>query len=351
MRSLAWLLLAALSLGACERAREPAPTARTHRPAPSPHRVEVIEVAPMTVALQREFNATIRARRVAHLYTEEAGRIVTLNGYPGDTVRAGSLLARLDDALLQAELKKARATTRLARLDVTRLRKLVQRDVASEDELARAETALDIAIADQQLLSMRLERTHLKAPFDSIISERLHEPGDVVSANSHLLTLFDPASQYAEAGIPGLLLPFVREGARANLRIDALPGKVFAGRVTRIHPTLDPITRLGAIEIGLDTLPAGLKPGQFARARLSLAAAARILVPFTALQRDRDGPFVYLYRDGKAVRRAVRTGAHLEHAIEIRDGLAAGDRVIVRGFLGLRAGKAVEATPARDGAA
>ncbi len=343
-------ILLALSLSACNEAPDRATSPRRH--APPPHRVEVIQASPRPVALHRELNATIRARRVARLYNEEPGRILTLNGYPGDRVSAGTLLARLDDALLRAELQKARATTRQARLDVQRQRKLARREVVSEDELARAETALEIAVAEQRLLETRLARTRLKAPFDGVISERLREPGDVIAANTHLLTLFDPTSEYAEVSISGLLLPFVRNGEAATLRIDALPGQDFVAHVSRIHPTLDPLTRLGRVELTLDALPAGLKPGQFARARLALAAAERLLVPFTALQRDRRGPFVYLVRDGKAQRRAVRTGARIGRDIAIVEGLRAGDQVIVRGFLGLRPGKAVEIVkPAADDAA
>lgn len=335
------LVSLAFGLGACD---SPADKSRPgqHKRTPPVHRVVVQAVEKRPVAIQRELNATIRARRIARLYNEEPGRITRLNGYEGDAVAAGKLLASLDDTLLRAELKKARATTRQARLDVERLRKLVKRKVASADELARARTALDIATAEQEILSTRLRRTRITAPFAGIISERLREPGDVVAANTHLLSLFDPTSQFAETRISELLLPFVHEGDPASLRIDALPGETFSGRVRRIHPTLDPLTRLGAIEISLDSIPDDLKPGQFARARLAMASAERLMVPFTAVQRDSKGPFVYVLVNAKAVHRGVRTGIRLDRDIAILEGLRPGDQVIVKGFLGLSAGKTVK---------
>jgi multidrug efflux pump subunit AcrA (membrane-fusion protein) len=126
------------------------------------------------------------------------------------------------------------------------------------------------------------------------------------------------------------------------VRIDALGTGVLEGRILRIHPALDPLTRQGIVEIALTPLPDGFREGQFARVTLKTAARERMLVPFSALQRDREGEFLYRLTDEGLVETVrVTSGVRTADRIEILDGIAPGDRIVSRGFLGLRAGMAV----------
>ena len=110
----------------------------------------------------------------------------------------------------------------------------------------------------------------------------------------------------------------------------------------RIHPDVDNRTRLGVLEVVLEPVPEGARAGQFARVTLTSAAVERMLIPFTALLRDRGGEYVYLLdAEGKARRQAVRSGIRIADRVEIREGLEPGQRVITKGFLGLQEGKAV----------
>ena len=97
------------------------------------------------------------------------------------------------------------------------------------------------------------------------------------------------------------------------------------------------------MELTLEPIPDGARAGQFVRATLDTAAVERLLVPFPALRRDRAGEFVWLVDgDGKASRRAVRSGLRFADRVEVLEGLEPGERVITRGFLGLAEGKAVK---------
>lgn len=97
------------------------------------------------------------------------------------------------------------------------------------------------------------------------------------------------------------------------------------------------------MELTLDPVPLGARAGQFVRATLNAAQSERLLVPFRALHRDREGEFVWLVGpEGAAQRRPVRSGLRIADGIEILQGLAPGDRVITRGFLGLTEGKPVK---------
>ena len=284
---------------------------------------------------------------MVRIHNQEEGRITELPFFEGDRVETGETLVRMERDLLQAQLDKAKATTAQSRIDVKRLENLVKKRAVSEDELARSRTALNIAIADQRQLEIRLAYTRITAPFKGVLTARLAEPGDVVARHSHLLTLSDPGSLVTQIHASELLLPHFRPGDPASVRIDALGGGRFEGRILRIHPELNPVSRQGVVEVILDPVPTGARAGQFARVRLETAKVERVLIPFSALKRDQAGEYVYRLGDEAKVQRTdVRSGIRIADKIEILEGLSPGQRIVRRGFLGLSEGKTVSvATP------
>ena len=210
--------------------------------------------------------------------------------------------------------------------------------------MLRARTAVDVAAADETLLQIRLGYTTVTAPFDSIVTERLAEPGDVLERHDHVLTIADPSSLVADLQVSELLLPHLTVGHPAEVRIDALGDRLFDGRVLRIHPELDPVTRQGRVEVAMRPVPEGARAGQFARVTFQVRALDRRIIPFSALRRDTQGEYVFRLRDDDTVERVrVRGGRRLAERVEVLDGLTEGDRVVTKGFLGLAAGTRVKA--------
>lgn len=328
-------------LGGCSDKPNAAPSGKK-RPA-SQHLVEVVALERRFVTRSHVRTGSLRNRRIVRIHSQEEGRITTLPYYEGDWVNKDQVLAQLDDALLQAKLDKAKATTRQARIDLKRLQGLVKRRAASEDAQVRAETALQIALAEQKLLQTRLGFTRIEAPFDGIISQRRMELGDLAVRNSHLLTLIDPNSLVIDIYLSELLLPQIKRGDAVNVRIDALGQQEHPGKILRIHPELDPVTRQGLVEVTMEPIPSGARAGQFARVTLETARTERILAPFTAVRRDREGEFVYrLSDDNRAIRTPITSGIRIHDKIEILHGIEPGQRIISRGFLGLSENKKVK---------
>lgn len=332
------LLAALLLLGGCGESAHKA----DGKPADKPVTVSVIEVKSEPLAQTVVRTGTLRARRSVRLHSQEEGRIEQLPVYAGDRVAAGALLVKMDDRLLRAELNKLEATRKQAAQDYARVQRLADRKLISTDELQRAETALRVAEAEESLLKTRLGYATISAPFAGEISERLVEPGDAVPKFAHLLTLVDPASLYTEVAVSELLLPTLKSGDAVQLTIDALGDARFTGRIGRIHPTIDPATRQGVVEIALDPVPDGAQAGQLCRVYLPGELENRRSIPLTALRHDTGGEHVFVVAaDNTAARRTVRSGIALGERVEIVDGLADGDRVITRGFLDLAPGKPV----------
>lgn len=340
----------ALWLAACERPAEmatdntaPLNGKRAERPA---HAVELVEVRRQPMRLTRTLSGTLEAPRTVHVHSQQAGKILQLPFYEGDRVSQDAVLARLDDALLRAELDKVVATRKQAQVDLQRLENLAPRKLATEDQLARAHTSLELARAEETLQRTLLSRTIIKAPFTGVISQRLKEPGDVVPLNEHILTLFDPALITAAVWAPEQLHGQLAPGDAVQVSIDSLGDQVFHGEILRIHPVVDADTRQGALEIQLKPVPRGARPGQLCRVSLRTAALPRLTIPLIALQYDSQGAFVYAVealadKSVQARRKPVHIGLQFGEQVEILDGLGEGDRIVVKGFLGLKSGKTV----------
>ncbi len=307
------------------------------------HLVEVALVQTDNLNVVRTRTGTLRARREVKVYTQEEGRITALALYEGDEVGEGDVLVRLDDTLIRAQLSRASATRKQAEQDVKRLKELRTRKLVSEDEYTRALTQLDVARADEHVLKTRLGYTTITSPINGVVSARLSEPGNVVERHQHVLTLSDPSLLVTELPVSELILPDLAKGDIARVRIDALGDRVYQGRIVRIHPNLDPVSRRGTVEVELEPVPAGAAPGQLCRVELSTKPGKRRVIPFSALRRDDTSEYVFVLDEGgKAQRVDVSSGLRLAENIEIKEGLRDGQQVVIKGFLGLSSGKTVK---------
>jgi membrane fusion protein (multidrug efflux system) len=319
------------------------PTPRSEK-TPTPHWVETITVQPESLNTNAVYTGSLRAKKIVHLVTQEEGRIIQLPYYEGDVVTANTLLVQLDDSLLQAELDKAIAIHKQARVNVQRLQKLAQQKLIAAEELLRAQTEQEVAQAEENILRTRLSYMTITAPFTGIITARLAEPGEVVSPNTSVLTLIDPLSLVIEVAVPERLFSQLHLQELVSVRIDALGTQNLPGLISRLHPTIDPLTRLGKVEVVLKPLPQEARAGQFCRVTIDSKMTPRLTIPYSALRRDQEGEYVFLLDAQQlAQRQSVRSGLHLADKVEILEGLTAGQTVINKGFLGLQSGKGVQA--------
>ncbi len=328
-------LVLMLSLAACT-GNSPEPAAKGSKRQPAPLLVEAATVQSRSVSRTWQRIGTLVHRHILRIYNQEEGRITSLPWYEGDRVKQEDVLVTLDDRLLRAELKKARATLSMAERKVQRLERLRKTNAASEEILIEAQTELELARAEVEILETRLGHTLVKAPFSGIITERLAEPGDVKPRNSHLLTLADPASLVVRVEASEQLVADIRQGSPARVILDLPYVPPLKGRVWRIFPTLDPLTRQGKVEIRLEDIPPQAQAGQYARVDFTGNEKQRLLIPFSALRRDRTGEYVYVIDGDRALRREVRSGGRFGGDIEILEGLVGGESIVKRGFMNLK---------------
>lgn len=307
------------------------------------HLVETMTIAPGDMTQQITTPGTLFNLRTVRIFNQEEGQLVALTHYPGDRVEAGDQVAKLDDKLLQSQLAKARAARAQAEVDFDRQVTLKKQNAGSDFDYDNARTSVMLASSEEELLGTRLGYSRINAPFSGIVTERLVEPGDVVPRHSHLLTIEDTSSLRIRCFLSDKKLAALGTGLSASVTIDAIPGQTFEATVTRIHPTIDYSTRLGEIELAFSRIPARARAGQYARVSYTMDWQDRLFVPTTAIQYYQRGPHVFIVANDNTVREvAVTPGAQVKNRIEIVSGLAAGDRVVTKGFFGLKAGMTVK---------
>lgn len=335
-----FLLFLSLTIIACDQ--HSAQKVRNKKPI----QVHVVKTERTPLSATRLVTGSLEAIISVKIFNQEEGRIIALPFRQGDIVNKGDLLVEIDASLIQALLNKALANLKQAKTDVRRLKSLFRKKLSSEDELARAETAESLAKSEVNLLKTRLSHTKIRAPFSGVISVRNNEPGDVVPLHSHILELIDEQQLKIQVHLSELLLANIKVGNPVHVRIDALGEQKYLAKVSRIYPTIDPRTRQGIMEVILDVMPEGARPGQLSRIIITSKTTPRLNIPYDAIRNDSKGQFVFRVDKNNTIEMIrVKTGIQLDKKIEIIDGLNLHDQVVTKGFIGLKKGSQVNIRP------
>lgn len=291
----------------------------------------------------------------------ETGGLVAVAVYvdEGAWVRQGQPLVKLNDSLLQAQLRQQQASVASAQANADR----------EDAELARAEelrgrgylsqASLDMALSEQraaraQLAAAeaalsetrtRLDQTTIRAPVSGQIVSRSVTRGQIVQPGAELFRMVREGRLELDAQVPEADLPLVRPGMTAAIGSDQ--GGSAAGRVRIVTPEVDPRTRLGVARISLAP-GAGLRPGMYARATIDVGAMPALTIPSAAVVYREGKPGVYVIAANNTVRfQAIQPGVRSGDSLAVASGLSAGQRVVVQGAGFLGDGDTVTVAPAR----
>ncbi len=355
MRQAVWRLgvaAAIASLAACHHAEQE----QTGTEAPVVVQVDTARSGPVRAVIAATGVVTAAPGAELIVTAPEAARIVDLPKAEGDRVRAGDLLVRFEIPSLAADADAARAAIEQAEARVdnakaasARVAGLYERGVAArkdvedaERELRDATAALAQARSASSAANTLAGRAVVRAAFSGVVARRMHNPGDLVEPGpgDPILRVIDPSRLEVAAAVPVGALAQVAAGAPA--RIHLAGGEPIDASV---------IARPAAVDAGSVTATVRLRPSAPSKLTAGMAVqveifgpehAGVILVPPGAIVRDADATIVMTVdSDGKAHRRDVEVGVVTPDAAEIRKGITAGERVIVRGQNGLPDGAAV----------
>ncbi|CCG07762.1 efflux RND transporter periplasmic adaptor subunit [Pararhodospirillum photometricum] len=337
-------------------------------PAPPPPEVAVVEVQPQRVGLTTELPGRTAAYRVAEVRPQVGGLIQKRLFTEGTDVKAGQQLYQIDPAPYAAELQKARAelekaeaTARAARLKAERYRKLVSGDVVSRQTFddavaadAEADAAIGVARAAVEVARINLDYTKVLAPISGRIGASAVTEGALVTASQTAalatVTQLDPINVNITQSSAELmrLRRDIDSGrvekapvATVRLKIDGLQTYEIPGTLQFAEVTVDPSTGSVRLRAEFPNPQGVLLPGLFVRAVVEQAVRDEtLLVPQQSLVRRPDGSAIVWVVDAenKVAPRPVQVGQALGDRWLITEGLSAGDKVVVQGLQRLKPG-------------
>jgi membrane fusion protein (multidrug efflux system) len=310
---------------------------------PRPTAVEAQTVKVDRVQVTLDAVGTLRADEQVTVSAEIEGRIAEIGFAEGRPVEKDQTLYRIDDTILRAELSQAMAERALAEANFERADTLLRQRSGTERQRDEAKFALDRSRANVELATTRLDKATIRAPFAGVVGLRSIGLGEYVTRGEALVTLqrIDPLK--VDFRLPETDLPLVREGQALRITVDAIANRTFEGQIFAIDPQIDVNGRSVQLRANVPNPNGQLRPGLFARVEIVAAVReAALLVPESALVAAGRDRFVFVVRDGKAVRLKVITGWRRPGEVEIVDGLKPGDVVISTGQQRLREGGAVE---------
>jgi membrane fusion protein, multidrug efflux system len=205
-----------------------------------------------------------------------------------------------------------------------------------KDDIQAAAKGLTQAEIDVKIARMDLEKTRIRAPFGGIVTDVRISPGEHVSAGQELFTLVDISSLKVRARVLESEVGKIRTGREAGLKFSAYPGRIFTGRVQAVSPIINPEDRTCAVHIAVDNPSELIKPGMHAEVEItSEIHPGKLLVPQAAVLVRGGRKLVFVVEEGTAKWRYIEAGLENEDFVEVREGVAEGEMVIVEGHFTL----------------
>lgn len=332
----ALIATAVLTLASCGNSGEDK-SARKEAEVETP-KVQVATAVVRNVDQTEVYTSTVQAFVKNNIAPQSGGRISKIYVEVGDFVKKGQIVAEMDKTqLAQIELQMKNNE-----LEFNRLKGLFDAGGLSQSDLDAIEMAYKVSKTNYENL---LENSVLVSPIDGVISARNYDAGDMYTMSQPLYTVEQIVPVKMLVAISEVDYTKVKKGDSVAIVADAIPGKTFNGKVNRIYPTIDPLTRTFTAEVVVENNYKTLRPGMFVRTTVNFGTRQSVIVPDVAVikQSGSGERFVYvLEADNTVSLKAVKLGRRINSEFEILEGLNDGDIVVVGGQAKLKSGVKVD---------
>jgi membrane fusion protein (multidrug efflux system) len=287
---------------------------------------------------------TIRSNEEVELRSETSGKITNIFFREGAYVNKGDLLVKINDADLQAQLRKVESKIKLSKEREFRQKQLLNSNMISQEEYDNTVNDLNVNQADYDLIKAQIDKTEIRAPFGGVVGLRSVSEGSYVTTATVIARLQNFSTLKIDFSIPERYSFVVNTGDELSFKVSG-SDKIFKAKVYAVEPKIDQATRTLQIRAICSTYYKELVPGAFANIELKLKEiGSAILIPTVAIVPELKGQFVYLYKSGIVVPQNVEVGIREELRVQVVTGLGEGDTVITSGILQIRPGANVNIT-------
>ena len=320
---------------------------------PKPKHVIVAPVVFKQISDRVEALGTARATESVNITSNVTEKITRIDFEDGQQVKAGAILAVLDQAEEQAELKRAQAVRGERKLALQRLQQLEERQLTSPDEIDRTRLELEQAEATITAIKTRISDRVIRAPFDGIVGLRNISVGALVEIGDLIATLDDTRQIKLDFSVPSVFLSELKPGLKIKARALALDNREYMGEVKSINSRVDPVTRSIQVRALLANPDGSILPGILMQVDLLRNTRQALVIPEASLLPLADKQYVMrrIDKNGKNTveKRQVHIGLRLPGYVEIRDGLSEGEQVVTHGNSKVRPGDILDVMAVDDG--
>ncbi len=297
--------------------------------------VKIARVTEQAVPQIANYTATIEPYKRNSISSSVPNRIKKIYVEVGDRVSAGQKLVELD----HANLTQQRLQLENLEVEFNRVKELFAVGGASQQQVDQMRTQYETLKEAVENLD---ENTILTSPTNGVVTARNFDNGDM--ASGPILTVMQIQPVKVLVSISESDFTKVRVGMPVDVKVEVYGDEVFPGKVSLVHPTIDPATRTFVAEINIPNSDSRIRPGMFARVDIDFGAKNRVVVPDQAvIKRAGSGDrFVYVYKDGKVYFNQVELGRHIDKTYELISGVENGADVVIAGHTRLKDGAEVK---------
>jgi membrane fusion protein (multidrug efflux system) len=304
--------------------------------------VDVIVAESKTLSNVIEANGNVISNEFVELHPEVSGRITYLNVPEGKFISQGTLIARINDQDLQAQLQKSKVQLDLAKQTQERLQKLLDIGGVNQADYDAAVNNVNSLTADMQYTQALIDKTFIKAPFSGVVGLRQVSLGAFVSNANVIATMQQLDKLKVDFTVPESYSNYIKVGSILNMKLDEADSNMHKATILAVEPQANTSTRnLKARAIFQDNTKAN--PGAFVKVYLNATVDKKaILIPTNCIIPSDKNKQVVIVKDGNATFIDIETGVRQENSVEVIKGINAGDSVVVTGVLFARDKKPVK---------
>lgn len=285
---------------------------------------------------------TVKARESITVTAKVSETVERVHFESGDEVAAGTTLVTLSGNQQRAALQAAEAAAREAEQQFARGNELVRQQLIARSQLDTQRATRDAAVARVAQMHADIGDRRIRAPFAGVLGIRQVSPGALVTPGAVVATLDDISRVHVDFPVPEVHLAHLATGQPLTGTSVAWPGQSFEGEVSSIDARIDPNTRAVTVRGDFPNPDRRLRPGMLLQVQVARPQRQALVLPEIAVVQVGRDTFVWRVKgDGTVERATVALGERRAGQVEVVDGIAAGDRIVVDGTGKLRPGAGV----------
>jgi membrane fusion protein (multidrug efflux system) len=304
--------------------------------------VHIATIESATFVDRIQLYGRVDARNAVRVTAEIMGQIESLPVEEGQRVQRGQTLARVNARVVEAQKKQAEASHQLATAERDRTKKLVEKNLATSQQLEVAEAQVAQAAAGLELASAQLDKAVIRSPINGVVTNLTAKRGEIAAGGFPLMEVVDARDVEVRAEVSEQDISLIKEGVEVDIKVDAFPDRLFRATVGHVGLSANRTTRTFPIRLRVDNQDLALRPGMLATLDLERQRVENALViPRDAVLDDVDTKRIFVVENNQARQRIVELGPTRGRFAIARSGISDGEKLIVLGHRQVVDGQAV----------